>query len=154
MEAEDLTLNGRIHHGRNIKRTRIEKNIKQDALCDLVHLSQSAISKYEKMRVIDDEMLQRFAKALDVPVEELKELEEEVPMVVFENNTSTNNVEATTSNNGGNINTGLNNEYTGSNENIIHNPLDKVNELFERLLKEKDERIALLEEQLREWKQK
>lgn len=147
MEAEDLTLNGRIHHGRNIKRTRIEKQIKQDALCDLVHLSQSAISKYEKMRVIDDEMLERFAKALDVPVEELKELEEEAPMVVFENNT--NNIE---NNQGGSVNTiGLNGEIGG---NTINNPLDKVNELFERLLKEKDERIALLEEQLREWKQK
>ena len=147
MEAEDLTLNGRIHHGRNIKRTRIEKHIKQDALCDLVHLSQSAISKYEKMRVIDDEMLERFAKALDVPVEELKELEEEAPMVVFENNT--NNIE---NNQGGSVNTiGLNGEIGG---NTINNPLDKVNELFERLLKEKDERIALLEEQLREWKQK
>lgn len=54
METEELTV-GRVNHGRNIRRTRIEKNIKQEALSELVHLSQPAISKYEKMRVIDDE---------------------------------------------------------------------------------------------------
>lgn len=146
MEAEELQATGRVHHGHNIRRTRIEKNIKQDALCSLVHLSQSAISKYEKMQVIDDEMLQRFAKALNVPVEELKTLEEEAPMVVFEENNSTNNIET---NNGGVVGTGCYEDRTTNNH-----PIDKVTELFERLLKEKDERIAMLEEQLRESKQK
>lgn len=85
MEAEKLQITGRVYHGHNIRRTRIEKNIKQDALFDLVHLSQSAISKYEKAQVIDDEMLERFAKALNVPFEDLKTFEEEVPMIIFEN---------------------------------------------------------------------
>lgn len=149
MEAEELQATGRVHHGHNIRRTRIEKNIKQDALCSLVHLSQSAISKYEKMQVIDDEMLQRFANALNVPVGELKTLEEEAPMIVIENNTNTNNIET---NNGGGVGVSLG--YFPSNENTNNHPIDKVTELFERLLKEKDERIAMLEEQLRESKQK
>lgn len=46
MEAEELTVSN-IHHGRNIRRTRIEKNIKQDTLSQLVNMSQSNISKYE-----------------------------------------------------------------------------------------------------------
>lgn len=145
MEAEKLQITRRVHHGHNIRRTRIEKNIKQDALSDLVHLSQSAISKYEKAQVIDDEMLERFAKALNVPFEDLKTFEEEVPMIIFENNTNTNNVET---NNGDGIAVG----FAPSNENTINNPIDKITELYERMLKEKDEKIAMLENQIRELK--
>ena len=86
MEAEELTV-GRVHHGHNIRRFRIEKNMNQEVLSQLVHLSQSAVSKYEQMRVIDDEMLHRFSRALGVPFEYLKSLEEDAQTVVFENNT-------------------------------------------------------------------
>lgn len=89
METEELTI-GRVHHGRNIRRTRIEKNMNQEGLSKLVHLSQPAVSKYEKMKVIDDEMLQRFARALNVPFDYLKTLEEDAQTVVFENNTVNN----------------------------------------------------------------
>ena len=89
METEELTI-GRVHHGRNIRRTRIEKNMNQEGLSELVHLSQPAVSKYEKMKVIDDEMLQRFARALNVPFDYLKTLEEDAQTVVFENNTVNN----------------------------------------------------------------
>ena len=89
METEELTI-GRVHHGRNIRRTRIEKDMNQEGLSELVHLSQPAVSKYEKMKVIDDEMLQRFARALNVPFDYLKTLEEDAQTVVFENNTVNN----------------------------------------------------------------
>ena len=46
MEAEELTV-GRVHHGHNIRRLRIEKNMNQEVYSQLVHLSQSAVSKYE-----------------------------------------------------------------------------------------------------------
>ena len=68
METEELQ-NLNVHHGHNIRRTRIEKGIKQDAMSELVHLSQPAISRYERTKTIDDEILQRFARALNVPVE-------------------------------------------------------------------------------------
>ena len=76
METEEEIQNVNVHHGHNIRRTRIEKNIKQDALAALVNMTQPNVSKYEKMRVIEDEMLNRFARALNVPVEYLKTLEE------------------------------------------------------------------------------
>ena len=34
METEELTI-GRVHHGRNIRRTRIEKNMNQEGLSEL-----------------------------------------------------------------------------------------------------------------------
>ena len=145
METEELTI-GRVHHGRNIRRTRIEKDMNQEGLSELVHLSQPAVSKYEKMKVIDDEMLQRFARALNVPFDYLKTLE-----VVFENNT-VNDSEQNTG--GAKINIGTVKSYTedtdSSNDNRVNNfnPIDKITELYERLLKEKDEKYAALERRL------
>lgn len=150
METEDLII-GRIHHGRNIRRTRVEKNMNQESLSELVHLSQPAVSKYEKMRVIDDEMLQRFARALNVPFDYLKTLEEDAQTVVFENNT-VNDSEQNTG--GAKINIGTVKSYTedtdSSNDNRVNNfnPIDKITELYERLLKEKDEKYAALERRL------
>ena len=148
METEELTI-GRVHHGRNIRRTRIEKNMNQEGLSELVHLSQPAVSKYEKMKVIDDEMLQRFARALNVPFDYLKTLEEDAQTVVFENNTVNNSVQSA---GGANISMGIVKSDTEDsiNDSRVNNfnPIDKITELYERLLKEKDEKYAALERRL------
>lgn len=145
METEELII-GRVHHGRNIRRTRVEKNMNQEGLSELVHLSQPAVSKYEKMRVIDDEMLQRFARALNVPFDYLKTLEEDAQTVVFENNT-VNDSEQNTG--GAKISIGTVKSYTedtdSSNDNRVNNfnPIDKITELYERLLKERMKSMPL-----------
>lgn len=140
METEEEIQNVNVHHGHNIRRTRIEKNIKQDALAALVNMTQPNVSKYEKMRVIEDEMLNRFARALNVPVEYLKTLEEDAPSVVFEN--ITNNVHDNKDSSMGP--TGYNNDSITN----TFNPIDKITELYERLLKEKDEKYAALEKRI------
>ena len=148
METEELTI-GRVHHGRNIRRTRIEKDMNQEGLSELVHLSQPAVSKYEKMKVIDDEMLQRFARALNVPFDYLKTLEEDAQTVVFENNTVNNSEQSA---GGANISMGIVKSDTEDsiNDSRVNNfnPIDKITELYERLLKEKDEKYAALERRL------
>ena len=148
METEELTI-GRVHHGRNIRRTRIEKDMNQEGLSELVHLSQPAVSKYEKMKVIDDEMLQRFARALNVPFDYLKTLEEDAQTVVFENNTVINSEQSA---GGANISMGIVKSDTEDsiNDSRVNNfnPIDKITELYERLLKEKDEKYAALERRL------
>ena len=154
METEEEIQNVNVHHGHNIRRTRIEKNIKQDALAALVNMtqpnvhsfptrrsSQPNVSKYEKMRVIEDEMLNRFARALNVPVEYLKTLEEDAPSVVFEN--ITNNVH---DNKDSSVPiTGYKGQDATTNS---FNPIDKITELYERLLEEKDEKYAALEKRI------
>lgn len=148
METEELTI-GRVHHGRNIRRTRIEKDMNQEGLSELVHLSQPAVSKYEKMKVIDDEMLQRFARALNVPFDYLKTLEEDAQTVVFENNTVNNSEQSAGR---ANISMGIVKSDTEDsiNDSRVNNfnPIDKITELYERLLKEKDEKYAALERRL------
>ena len=139
MEAEELTLS-RVHHGHNIRRIRVEKELSQKQISDLTHLSQSSISKYEMARRIDDETLRKFSKAMNVPLELLKTMEEDAQTIVFENNTINN-----TDHGGANTHVG----YTENENNITNlNPIDKITELYERLLKEKDEKYAALERRL------
>lgn len=139
-EKEMPNLN--IHHGRNIRRCRMKSGIKQDYLAELLHMSQSTVSKYENTREIDDATLLHFADALKVPFEYLKNLEETAQTVVFEN--ITNNDHATTYGYLGDANNGAN-----SIDNRVNNPIEKITELYERLLKEKDEKYAALEQRLR-----
>lgn len=142
MEAEELTT-GRVHHGHNIRRIRIEKQLNQEALSKLVHLSQPAVCRYEQLRVIEDEMLRRFASALDVPFDYLKNLEEDAQTIVFENITNNDNA-------GANANIG----YVAEDNKVNNfNPIEKITELYERLLKEKDEKFAIIESRLKQIEQ-
>ena len=101
------------------------------------------------MKVIDDEMLQRFARALNVPFDYLKTLEEDAQTVVFENNTVNNSEQSA---GGANISKGIVKSDTEDsiNDSRVNNfnPIDKITELYERLLKEKDEKYAALERRL------
>lgn len=135
--------NLKVHHGRNIRRVRMEKNIKQEVLSEKVNMSQPTVSRYENMKVIDEETLQRFAKALNVPVDYLETLEEDAPTVVFENNTINNSDQG-----GANTQVGFTQEE--NNTSAHFNPTEKIVELYERLLKEKDDKIATFEKRLDE----
>ena len=135
MKTEEAVINSKVHHGRNIRSTRMEKNINQDVLSEKVSMSQPTVSRYETMKVIDDEILERFAKALNVPMDYLKTLEEDAPSVVFETNTVNNNADTISTSGSGYVNE----------NNTNYNPVDKISELYERLLKEKDEKYIALE---------
>lgn len=136
MEAEEKKAKS-VHHGNNIKLARQLKGIKQEELAEKMQMPLASISKHESTEIIDDQMLNKFAKALDIPIEFLKTVEGFSKTVVFENNTITNNDHATSVG------------YAETlNDNKTINPLDKVVELYERLLKEKDEKYATLEKRV------
>lgn len=140
MEAEELQA-GTVHHGHNIRRTRRIMGIKQMALADTLDMSQQTVSRYESMAEIEEAMLQKFAKALNVPVESLKAAEENASMVVFENNTVTNSDQAS-------ANVGNYVEDLNDNRATTFNPIDKIVELYERLLEEEKGKFAALEQRL------
>ena len=77
-------------------------------------------------------------RALNVPIEYLKTLEEDAPSVVFES--ITNDVH---DNKEGVTVPGYSNNQTNA-----FSPIDKITELYERLLKEKDEKYAALEQRI------
>ena len=87
MEAEN-TQEKNVHHGHNMKRIREAKGLKQFALAEMLDMTQQAVSKLEQKRVIGEKLLAKIARALEVPVEVLKEMED-VSSVSFyiENNT-------------------------------------------------------------------
>ncbi len=131
--------NHKIHQGRNVKRFREVLGMKQEALADQLgeDWSQKRISMLENKELIEDDILQELAKALKVPAEAIKNFNEETAFNVI-NNTFTSNDTSS-------INNGVNYYPT-------FNPFDELlrisnekDELYKALLKEKDEKIVLLQ---------
>lgn len=129
-----MTATHKIHEGHNVKRIREILGIKQDALAYDLNLSQQAISQLEQKESIDPALLEEISKALKVPVEAIKNFNEDAAI-----NYITNNFNDTASNN-----TSVVNQYQ-------FNPIEKIAQLYEerialyeRILKEKNELIEKL----------
>ncbi|WP_315820988.1 helix-turn-helix transcriptional regulator [Paraflavitalea speifideaquila] len=133
----------KIHHGRNIKRFREMLDMKQEALA--IELggdwTQRRVSLLEQKEIVEPEILAEIAKALKVPVEAIKNFNEEAAIVNIQANYEGSNTHAA------NVIAG-----TGNYHNCTFNPMDKYVEaieenkkLYEALLKSEREKIALLE---------
>ena len=132
------------HHGHAIKRFRHTLGIKQEALASEMGLSQALISTYEQRKVLNDDVIERFAKALNVAPELIKDLEEDPVTVIIENNTFEK----------GNNNVGYVTDNT-----ITNDPIEQILELnkektalYERMLELEKEKSALLEKLLEDRK--
>ena len=116
METETLD-RPKIHHGKNIKRLRDILGVKQEQIAFELNLTQQAVSKLEQKEQIDDETLVKVANVLHVPIEALKNFSEE----------SAFNFVANTFNSHDTSIGGLAYQCT-------FNPIDKIVELYERML--------------------
>ncbi len=125
-----------IHEGRNVKRFREMLGMKQDALASALgdDWNQKKISLLEAKETIEPDILEDVAKILKVPVNAIKNLDEEGAI----------NIIATT--------------FNSHDNSFAHqctfniNPIDKWIEaleenkkLYERLLQTEREKVALLE---------
>ena len=128
----DNTTSRKIHQGRNIKRFREILGIKQEALAFDMGVSQSSISDYESKETLDDKVLEKIAGFLKVPVEAIKNFDEEQAINVI-SNTINNNDNATMTN------------PAIFNYQPSFNPVDKLVELYERMLQQQKEMIEKLE---------
>ena len=119
-----------IHHGRNIKRIRELLGVKQDALAiDLGDdWNQQKISYLEGKEEIDALLLEQVAKALKIPAEAIRNFNEESAMNIISNT----------------FNSHDNSTLHAINYQPTFNPIDKIVELYERMLKEKDQLIEKL----------
>ncbi len=127
-----------IHQGRNIKRFREMLGIKQEGLALELgeDWNQRKISLLEQKDVIEDDLLAQVAKVLKVPVEAIKNFDEEAAVHNIQNNFDNSIVNA-----GPTIN------YK-----CTFNPLDKWAEeitenrkLYERLLQAEKEKMELMQ---------
>ena len=119
------------HIGRNISRIRELKDMKQEALAYALGVSQQTVSSIENSATIDEERLSEIAKILEVSVEAIKNFSEEAVLNIIGNTYHDNGI----------VNAGLN-------YNCTFNPLDKVVELYERLVQAEKDKVEYLEKLL------
>ena len=130
----------RVHEGRNVKRFREMLGIKQDALAAGLgdDWNQQKVSLLEQKESIEPSLLVQLSAILKVPVEAIQNFDEEAAVSYI-------NTFNDSSSNQGSI--GTNNDCQ-----LTFNPLDKVMELFERLLASEREKVELMKEILEKMK--
>ncbi|MCF2501452.1 helix-turn-helix domain-containing protein [Dyadobacter chenhuakuii] len=132
------TPNPKIHEGRNLKRFREMLGMKQDVLAMELgsDWNQQKVSLLEQKERIDSDILEQVSAILKMPVEAIRNYDEEQAVNIIAN---TFNVE--------------NDAYIGNSNGTFNiNPMEKLIQLheekialYERMLKEKDEMMGRLE---------
>ena len=126
------------HIGRKISRIRELRGMKQETLAEALGISQQSVSQLEKSESVDSDRLEKVAQALGVTKEAIENFSEEAVFNYFSNfyDNSTGQV---------------------NNNNCTFNPLDKLLEaqeenkkLYERLLAAEKEKVAYLEQMLKD----
>ena len=122
MKTENYPMSNQ-HLGHNVKRLRDILGIKQETIAFEMNMTQQNFSNLEQKAEIDNNMLEKIAEIMKIPVEAIKNFNDEGVVNII---ASTNSC------------------------NIMYNPtfntMDKIVELYEKLLAEKDKTIAVLEE--------
>ena len=130
----DSIMQNKIHEGRNLKRIREILGKKQDAIA--IELgddwTQKKISLLESKEVIESEILEQVSKVLGVTPDAIKNFNEEAAINIIGNTVNNHD------------NAAIVNYYPS------FNPVDKVMELYERMLKSEKEKNELLEKLLKE----
>lgn len=120
------------HIGRKIERIRKLRGFTQDQIAQELGISKQAVSKIEQSETLDDQRLKQIADLLGVTVDGLKTFNEEN---VF--HYTTNFFEQAS--------------FTNSSVNTqtlnVNNPIEKIIELYENLLKVEREKIEILKKQ-------
>ncbi|HMR82034.1 MAG TPA: helix-turn-helix transcriptional regulator [Niabella sp.] len=133
-----------IHQGRNVKRFREMLRLKQEALALELgdDWNQRKISLLEQKEVIEEPLLQQIADVLKVPVEAIKNFDEEAAIFNIQNNYEGSNASAS------HINTN-NNHCTINYADRWIEAIDEIKKLYERLLVAEQEKMTLLQKLLK-----
>jgi transcriptional regulator with XRE-family HTH domain len=115
-----------VHLGNNIAKLRGFRRLPQKDVAIQLDLSQQEYSKIENKAQIDDDLLERIAAIIDFPSEIIKELDSNVTVQSYNQQGGSS----------GSITTSTFNQYNA----------DKIADLYEKLLKEKDEVIKSKEQ--------
>lgn len=122
----EKTLNrpGKAHIGRNIARIRELKGMKQETLAAQLGVTQQTVSKLEQSETLEEEKLKEIAKVLDVTSDAIRNFSEEATFNIIANSYHDNS--------------------SSVNYQCSFNPIDKVVELYERLLASEREKVEIL----------
>ena len=135
MDVEIKEKENRRHVGRNLQRIRVYSGMKQEALAADLGVNQQVISKIEKQEEIEEGFLKRIAEVLGISEEVIKDFD--VEKTIF--NINHHNYKDA------NISEGAT-TYA-----IVQqiNPLEKIVELYERLLKSEQDKIEILKKYMK-----
>ena len=111
---------------KNLQKIRVHLGVKQETLASDLGISQQTVSKIEQQEEIEDELLDKIAKALGVSSNLIKNFDEEKAVY--------------------NINNFRDNTFEEGATAIAQqfNPIEKIVDLYERLLKSEREKIEIL----------
>jgi transcriptional regulator with XRE-family HTH domain len=120
-----------IHQGRNVKRFREMLGMKQEALAAELgeDWNQKKVSLLEQKEIIESGLLEQVAKVLKVPAKAIENFNEEAAINVIGN-------------------TYQDNSTSNVNYHCTFNPIDKIVELYDALVKSEKEKVELLERML------
>jgi transcriptional regulator with XRE-family HTH domain len=118
-----------IHIGRNIEKIRKLRGMTQDAVGKGLNITKQAVSLLEQSEKIEDSRLKQIADVLGVTLEGLKGFKEDG---VFH---YTNNFYESTT---------FNNSVANAHNFTVENPIEKIIELYESLLKSEREKVEIL----------
>lgn len=128
---------GRIHHGENTRMFRKMRNWDQGELAERAGISQSSISNYEKDEKLQDDVIEKLAKALGIDPIYIKEKTEDDIFSYFI----------------GNMNGSGSTNIVGNDIDTCHiHPLNKISELYDALLKEKQDQLDFWKSQAETYK--
>ena len=129
-----------IHQGRNAKRLREAKGIKQEEIAIELEISQQAVSLLEKRQELDNETIAVYAKVVGIDEQFIRNMTDESLLEgsnYFYDQSSQNR------------------DYSSQTQNLTFNPLDKLvevysekDQLYERMLLEKEKVNNYLEKAL------
>lgn len=116
-------------------------------------MCQQQISRYEEQPKIDEELLRRFAKGLNVPVKLIKALDDEHPLTFnIGNNTFSDNTMTGSSTVVGYVENSTTNNQADQSFQVVLEQIQKLYEsgmeLYNRYIKLTEERFAALEKEI------
>lgn len=126
------------HIGRKISRIRELRGMKQETLAEELGISQQAVSNIEQSETIDDVKLEEIAKVLGVTKEGIENFSEEAVFNIINNTYNNNSSDSSTL-----IASSVNYQPN-------FNTVEKIVDLYERLLKAEQDKIDYLEKLLKE----
>jgi transcriptional regulator with XRE-family HTH domain len=127
MVAESTEKLNRKHIGRNVQKVRVHMGIKQEALATDLGISQQEVSKIEKQEEIEEGLLSQIAGVLGVSSEVIREFDVERAIYNINNNYHDAKI-----------------SEGGTAIALQINPIEKIVELYERLLQSEREKIEIL----------
>lgn len=132
-----------IHQGRNIKRIREMLGIKQETLADKLNMNQQKVSLLEQKETIEPNILQEIASALKVPVEAIKNFDEQGALNIISNTFTSQDTSTLNA---------INYYPTFNAFEKYFEVIEENKKLYERLLQSEKEKVEMLQRLLDERK--